>query len=363
MNEGSEKDVASQIDSIAEHVEQRFRAGRRVLSFRVPRALRERPRPLLPRRQPLPARRVRPLRHGQGALPVGRVHALQAVRLPWEASPRGAGCRAARSSARSTCRRRFTARSPTSSARAGPTGSCSSTARTARPSRTIAQCMMAALENYSTLDEGALYRFHWVFPSQKTVRGSLGFAQRRAPRQATQIVRAPARRGDRRQAPRRGPRPPALPHPDGRPPALLEGAYRARPKAAQPEPPNEWILRGQLSHKSQQVFEALLASYDGSYAEVLKHVQVERYFISRRYRTGAVTIGPQLSVDAGERQVTMDRSLAVAAGVAPGGDPLRGEGRARRRGGRPARVQRSSQAAARRLQVPPAHRWRRARSR
>jgi predicted Ser/Thr protein kinase len=42
---------------------------------------------------------------------------------------------------------------------------------------------------------------------------------------------------------------------------------------------------------------------------VLKHVQVERYFITRRYRTGAVTIGPQLSVDAGERQVTMDRSL------------------------------------------------------
>jgi hypothetical protein len=57
------------------------------------------------------------------------------------------------------------------------------------------------------------------------------------------------------------------------------------------------------------VFEALLSSYGGSYTEVLKHVQVERYFISRRYRVGAVTIGPQLSVDAGERQITMDRSL------------------------------------------------------
>jgi len=37
--------------------------------------------------------------------------------------------------------------------------------------------------------------------------------------------------------------------------------------------------------------------------------RVERYFISRRYRVGAVTIGPQLSVDAAERQITMDRSL------------------------------------------------------
>ena len=40
-------------------------------------------------------------------------------------------------------------------------------------------------------------------------------------------------------------------------------------------------------------------------------MQVERYFISRRYRVGAVTIGPQLTVDAGERQITADRSLAA----------------------------------------------------
>src|SRR6202022_5037447 len=87
---------------------------------------------------------------------------------------------------------------------------------------------------------------------------------------------------------------------------LLDAAYR---RVGASEPPNEWILRGQLSHKSQQIFEALLSSYDGSYADVLKHVQVERYFISRRYRVGAVTVGPQLSVDASERQITMDRSL------------------------------------------------------
>ena len=36
---------------------------------------------------------------------------------------------------------------------------------------------MRGLENYSSLDEGALYRFNWVFPSNKTIRGSLGFGQ------------------------------------------------------------------------------------------------------------------------------------------------------------------------------------------
>jgi serine protein kinase len=77
------------------------------------------------------------------------------------------------------------------------------------------------------------------------------------------------------------------------------------------EPPPAWVLRGELSHKSRQVFEALLGTYDGSLEQVLRHVQVERFFISRRYRVGAVTLGPQLSVDAGERQVTADRSLGA----------------------------------------------------
>ncbi len=48
----------------------------------------------------------------------------------------------------------------------GPNGSAKST---------VAACILRALEHYSTLEEGALYRFHWVFPSRKTVRGAIGF--------------------------------------------------------------------------------------------------------------------------------------------------------------------------------------------
>ncbi|RYE88633.1 MAG: serine protein kinase PrkA, partial [Myxococcales bacterium] len=49
----------------------------------------------------------------------------------------------------------------------------------------------------------------------------------------------------------------------------------------------------------------------GDMREVLRHVQVERYFISHRYRLGAVTVGPQMSIDAGEAQITADRSLSA----------------------------------------------------
>ena len=44
---------------------------------------------------------------------------------------------------------------------------------------------------------------------------------------------------------------------------------------------------------------------------MLRHVRVERFEISHRYRQGWVTVEPQLSVDATERQITADRSLVA----------------------------------------------------
>jgi len=48
----------------------------------------------------------------------------------------------------------------------GPNGSAKST---------FVSCLARALEYYSTLDEGALYRFNWIFPSQKLQKGGIGF--------------------------------------------------------------------------------------------------------------------------------------------------------------------------------------------
>ena len=300
------RDAASRVQAIAEHVEQRFRAGRRVLSFVEFLALLDAD----PVRHSRDASRylrdafdhygTSPVRH-----PWGEFTRYKLFDLPWEQAegqglPRGALIgqehvqeeiyRALSNFVREGRPNRLVLLH-------GPNGSAKST---------IAACIMAALENYSMLDEGALYRFHWVFPSQKTIRGSLGFGHEKSARTGAQSyahltdeeidVKLPVEVRDHPLF--------LVPMADRR--ELLESAYK---KSGAVEPPNDWILRGQLSHKSQQVFEALLSSYDGSYAEVLKHVQVERYFVSRRYRVGAVTIGPQLSVDAAERQVTMDRSL------------------------------------------------------
>ncbi len=182
----------------------------------------------------------------------------------------------------------------------GPNGSAKST---------VAACIAKALEHYSALDEGALYRFHWVFPTQATLRGSIGFGGKRAPGAAddSSYAHLPDEQIDSRLFVEVRDHPLFL-IPLAARKELLERLFKDRLAS---EPPPAWMLRGTLSHKSQQVYEALLTSYGGSLDEVLRHVQVERYFISRRYRVGAVTLGPQLSVDAGERQVTADRSLGA----------------------------------------------------
>jgi predicted Ser/Thr protein kinase len=180
----------------------------------------------------------------------------------------------------------------------GPNGSAKST---------VATCILRALEHYSTLEEGALYRFHWVFPSRKTVRGALGFGETKP-----KVIGGPSYAHldddqiDSRLVIELRDHPLfLLPIPERR--ALVQRLWES---AGEKQGPPAYLMSGKLSHKNQQVYEALLSSYKGSLAETLRHVQVERYFISRRYRVGAVTIGPALSVDAGERQITADRSLA-----------------------------------------------------
>lgn len=173
----------------------------------------------------------------------------------------------------------------------GPNGSAKST---------IVGCILRGLEHYSSLDEGALYKFCWVFPSNASTRGGLGFSGRAREQAHQSYAHLSDAEIDAKLLVE------VRDHPLFLVPVAERQALLAKLGLTEP---NEWILRGELSHKSREVFEALLASYDGSYAEVLKHVRVERYFISQRYRVGAVTIGPQMSVDAGERQVTADRSL------------------------------------------------------
>jgi serine protein kinase len=319
---GDSSDLSQQVAGVAAEVERRFKAGRRVLSFA----------------EYLELFASDPIRHSRDAsrylrdtfdhfgtdkvrYPWGDFTRYKLFDLPWEKDDLTKDGRARASLIGQEHVQEEIYRAVENFAREGkpnrlillhgPNGSAKST---------IAYCLMAALQHYSTLDEGALYRFHWVFPSNKTIRGSLGFGKRGeggergdAPIQESYAHLTDDQIDAKLMVEVRDHPLFLIPLAERR--ALVERLVTRKigdkGKDARLEPVCDWLVKGQLSHKSQQVFEALLSSYHGSYTEVLKHVQVERYFISQRYRVGAVTIGPQLSVDASERQVTADRSLAA----------------------------------------------------
>ncbi len=185
----------------------------------------------------------------------------------------------------------------------GPNGSAKST---------FVASLQRAMEHYSTLDEGALYRFNWIFPSQKLGKGGIGFGGGGAGYEGAggapetyaylddELIESKIADEMRDH--------PLLLIPRAKRRELIEKRLAADIKGG--FRPADYLLRGDLSHRNRQIFEALLSSYHGDLAKVLRHVQVERFFVSRRYRQAAATVEPQLAVDARSRQLTMDRSLA-----------------------------------------------------
>jgi len=161
----------------------------------------------------------------------------------------------------------------------GPNGSAKST---------FVACLQRGMEHYSTLEEGALYRFNWIFPSQKLTKGGIGFGGAPFETEGTSETYAyldddliEAKIADEMRDH------PLLLIPRDRRVALIRS--RLGDAIAKGFRPADYLLRGDLSHRNRQIFEALLGSYKGDLAKVLRHVQVERFYLSRRYRNGAAT--------------------------------------------------------------------------
>jgi serine protein kinase len=180
----------------------------------------------------------------------------------------------------------------------GPNGSAKSS---------IVSCLTRGLEEYSARPDGAIYRFHWIFPADRFGKPGLGLGGAGASKDDDSHSYAKL--------------------PDSDIAARISCELRDHPLFLLPQKqrldffqelklPKEMILseylqKGDLSQKSKKIFEALLRSYKGDFRKVMRHVQVERFYISKRYRDGAVTIEPQMHVDASAQQITMDRSVSM----------------------------------------------------
>ncbi|HTP50693.1 MAG TPA: serine protein kinase PrkA [Anaeromyxobacteraceae bacterium] len=185
----------------------------------------------------------------------------------------------------------------------GPNGSAKSS---------ILQVLTRAAEAYSHLPAGALYRYNWVFPSEKRVRGGgpVGFGPAPTAGDPSTFAHLEGDAIEARLAcPLKDHPLLLLPREDRR--SLLEKSCKAGAAQEGDFVLSDYLLEGQPCAFCQQIWTALLGAHHGDMLQVLRHVQVERFYVSGRYQQGAATVEPQLRVDADVRQVTADRSHAA----------------------------------------------------
>ncbi len=180
----------------------------------------------------------------------------------------------------------------------GPNGSAKST---------IVEALKRGMETYSRLPVGALYKINWVFPSEKLVKGSIGFSEKTgAGGELATFAHLESESIDVRLTCEMKDHPLFLvPRAERR--KLIDNALKST-EGKEDFIVSEYLLEGELCHKCRTAYSALLTANGGDYLKVLRHVQVERFYISRRYQSGTFAVEPQMSVDAAYHQVTADRS-------------------------------------------------------
>ncbi len=181
----------------------------------------------------------------------------------------------------------------------GPNGSSKSS---------IVNKLIKGLEEYSETESGKLFSFSWIFPLDTYVKGSLGLTSTireshngsfayLEDKEISAIM--PSELKDH----------PLLLIPKEFRQKLIDEALKKDVRLLA-SIKKSYLYRGDLSKRNRMIYDALLKNYKGKHHDVLKHIRIERFSISKRYSTAAVTIEPQIHVDARMQQITMDKRLS-----------------------------------------------------
>lgn len=186
----------------------------------------------------------------------------------------------------------------------GPNGSSKST---------IIGLLMAGLEHYSFQPEGARYRFNWIFAERDERMLRIGFE---ATAEESSLPRDTYAHLRPKEVSARIPcelkDPPIFLIPRRYRKDLLQEILDAHPEPDRFADLNfDYFLNGDLCPKCRKIYDALFSASHGSWEDVIRHIQVERYFVSKRYRQSAISIEPQGNVDAATRPVSYEPSIQL----------------------------------------------------
>lgn len=173
--------------------------------------------------------------------------------------------------------------------------------------------IMSGMENYSVEKEGAVYKFNWIFPisldSSQNQNGRaqmIGFNEGTPTKESKTFAFLT----------------------EGKILSKIQSEFKENPLFLIPMPYREDFLRevlskregvskeevmvpshllsNGLSKRNQEILDSMLSIYNGNLLKVLRHIQVERFFYSSQYRVGISSIDPQVSVDAYDKQITIN---------------------------------------------------------
>jgi len=171
----------------------------------------------------------------------------------------------------------------------------------------LVELLQCGLEEYSHAPGGAIYALRWIFPKGAAEGASLGFGGGKKPSDRDSFAMLDvAEIGARVACEFRDN--PLFVVPDSERATILEEALAKSPGRRQES--YRQFLSGNLCPKCKTIYEGLLAAYKGEWREVVKHVQVERVFVSRRFRVGAVVTQPQGTIDAALSPISSGAGLA-----------------------------------------------------
>ena len=171
----------------------------------------------------------------------------------------------------------------------------------------LVELLQWGLEAYSHERTGALYALRWIFPKTPVEGSGLGFGGGKPPDDAdSYALLGPENVAARVVCELRCN--PLYAVPDSERTALLETAFETSPERRSES--YRHFLDGNLCQRCKQVYETLLTAYHGDWRRLVRHVQVERIFVSRRFRSGAVVTQPQGTADAQLRMISGDATLA-----------------------------------------------------
>ena len=147
---------------------------------------------------------------------------------------------------------------------------------------TIVQCLIAGLEHYSKTPQGALLKFNWIFTESENL-DHIGFeGPEKQTREALDTYAFLEEKDISAKILCELRDPPLFLIPKELRREIIEKAVENCPEEERPRFPYDYFLEGDLCQKCKRIFETLLLANQGNWKKVVRHVQIERFFFSKR---------------------------------------------------------------------------------